>query len=52
MITKEEMFWRGMDWEIGTGIFALPYTKPMGNKDLYSLEKSIPYSVQASMGKG
>ena len=41
-----------MDWEDGTGIYTLLYTKLMGNMDpLYSTRKSIQCSVVAYMGK-
>ena len=43
---------RGMDWEFGTGIYTLLYTKLIGNKDLLnSSEKSIQYSVIVYVGK-
>ena len=40
-----------MDWEVGIGTYILPYTKSIGNKDVYNLEKSIKYPVIAYMGK-
>ena len=47
-----EILGGGMDWEDGTGIYTLLYTKLMGNMDpLYSTRKSIQCSVVAYMGK-
>ena len=44
-----------MDWKVGIGMYTLLYTKSMGNKEtivaIYSLGKSIQYSVIAYLGK-
>ena len=42
MVTKGETLWGGMDWEAGIGVYTLPYTKSIENKDLLcSLRTSI-----------
>ena len=42
----------GINWEIGTDIYALLYIKQIGNKNLlYSPENSAQYSVMAYTGK-
>ena len=41
-----------MDWEVGTGIYALLYVEQMSNKDLlYSTKKSTQSSAGAYVGK-
>ena len=42
----------GINWEIGTDIYALLYIKQIGYKNLlYSPENSAQYSVMAYTGK-
>lgn len=41
-----------MDWEVGSGIYMLLYTKSISNKDLLCrLGKSIQHFMIAYMGK-
>ena len=52
MVREGEMLGGGMDWEAGIGICTLLHAKSISNKELlYSLVKSIQYSVTAYMGK-
>ena len=51
MVTKGETLVGGINWEVGCGIFTLPYTRSMGDKDLlYSIGKPTQYSLMASVG--
>ena len=52
MVAKGKTLGGGMDLEVGIGIYTLPNTKLISNKDLrYSSGKSTQYSVIAYMGK-
>ena len=51
-VTKEETLWGRINWEVGIGIYTLPYKKSISNKDLlYSTGKSTRYPVIAYKGK-
>ena len=51
MIMREEMG-KGVNWDIGTDIYTLPYIKQITNKDLlYSIGNYSQYSVMTYMGK-
>ena len=52
MVTKEERWGRGMDWEPRIGISALLYIECIVNGDLlYGTENSSQYSMISYMGK-
>ena len=51
MIMREEMG-KGVNWDIGTDIYTLPYIKQITNKDLlYNIGNYSQYSVMTYMGK-
>ena len=46
MVTKGETLGGGINWKAGIGIYILPYTKLISNKDLLcNTGKSTQYSV-------
>ena len=52
MVTKREMLWGGMNWEVGSGMYTLLFIKLVSNKDLlYSTRECTQYSVITYMGK-